>query len=86
MPSSCQACSICYQPKESFAQRLRSSDKEKQCFEKYVSVNETYLVTSDETFHLIAKPKIKALYGGKKYLITCCQWDTRNSLWIKVWR
>ena len=42
----------CNKPKEYFERLLKSSNTEKQSFEKFVAVNEKYLLASYETSYL----------------------------------
>lgn len=48
--------------------QLRSSNKEKQNFEKFIILNEKYLLASYEVSYLIAKNK-KPDTSGEKHLI-----------------
>ena len=53
----------CNKPKEYFERLLKSSNTEKQSFEKFVAVNEKYLLASYETSYLIAKNKKHCTIG-----------------------
>jgi len=67
-------------PKEYFERLLKSLHKEKKTFEKFITVNEKYLLASYEISYYIAKNK-KPFTIEEDLILPAATKNGRNTLW-----